>query len=655
MQSLLLLLIFLKSSLTTGFKLLGVSLEIINNWNKLIEMIKKTKFSRTVERPNAPVTVPSDYPWVVLAEAQSSLKSYLDPVRSQTLTRIIRARDFAAYTDWSDGSTAFCLGRDGIDRVDVVRADRLLASLVKKFRFDNSSAALRETALSKFLEADDQCSRFNRSRARTMYNCDGSLAPVFQRAKEVLNKILGQVIASDLCTSEHCRHGPGSSVGIPSRDRCMYFKYSQWPYRITSGSAGHARRLISADPRWMGALEDSYRERFEIPKHSILRWDAFWDTVFTVSDVNKVTTVPKDSRTDRPIAIENSLNVMLQLGVDQYIRSALKRWGIDLDSQLLNQELARLGSMDSDIYSTIDLASASDTVSLRVCKTLLPDDWYRYLCDIRSSSGVLPNGELHRYSKMSSMGNGTTFAIEALLFFSIAYGCAVEYFGYYPRDHIAVFGDDLVVPREISVSLCHHLSLAGFWVNWNKSFLSGPFKESCGCDWFHGQYVRPVYVKSSPRFESEIYRDRNRLRRWFSLFFPELELERLDVMYLGWLGRKPLLGPDSDEEFDTYWHSSTPIPNSFRGSAFHFKSLTCSYSDRTDADGFLFRKLMHSLRPLPARQWAQDLLDLTGGASSRFKVFNPTRVKYSRCRRVTPVWRNSYSLVLPPSKNIGRP
>jgi hypothetical protein len=44
--------------------------------------------------------------------------------------------------------------------------------------------------------------------------------------------------------------------------------------------------------------------------------------------------------------------------------------------------------------------------------------------------------------------------------------------------------------------LNHFLSILGFKVNADKSFNEGPFRESCGHDYFKGSNVRGVYVKA---------------------------------------------------------------------------------------------------------------------------------------------------------------
>jgi hypothetical protein len=59
----------------------------------------------------------------------------------------------------------------------------------------------------------------------------------------------------------------------------------------------------------------------------------------------------------------------------------------------------------------------------------------------------------------------------------------------------AVFGDDIVVRSDAYDYVVSALALLGLDVNTSKSFSKGPFRESCGHDYFHGLNVRGVYLK----------------------------------------------------------------------------------------------------------------------------------------------------------------
>jgi hypothetical protein len=226
-----------------------------------------------------------------------------------------------------------------------------------------------------------------------------------------------------------------------------------------------------------------------------LNLNQFWNEVLKVVPGSRITTVPKSYKTDRTIAIEPTMNVFLQLGVDGIIRRRLRsRWNYDLDDQKLNQDLARVGS-ENGSFATLDLSAASDTISMQVICDLIPTDWFHYLYSLRCHEGTY-DGELVNFQKFSSMGNGYTFAIESLIFGSIVRWCYKKVFGYYPKKGLtAVYGDDLVVPTECASLVIQILELFGFSVNEDKSFVQGGFRESCGKDYFYSVLVRPVFLK----------------------------------------------------------------------------------------------------------------------------------------------------------------
>lgn len=207
---------------------------------------------------------------------------------------------------------------------------------------------------------------------------------------------------------------------------------------------------------------------------------------------NRITTVPKNAKTDRVIAIEPDWNMFFQKGVGLAIRRRLNKVGLLrednwVNSQARNRALAKFGS-ETDTFGTLDLRGASDSVSLALCELLLPDWFYRLLCDLRSPLGCLPSGDTVIYEKISSMGNGYTFELETLIFWALS--TAVDGAG------AVCFGDDIIVAnREIGLRLTELLEFCGFEINPKKSFLDGPFRESCGGHYFNGVDVTPPYVR----------------------------------------------------------------------------------------------------------------------------------------------------------------
>jgi hypothetical protein len=91
----------------------------------------------------------------------------------------------------------------------------------------------------------------------------------------------------------------------------------------------------------------------------------------------------------------------LQKGVGNHIRRRLRRVGVNLNDQSVNRSLARMGAATGEV-ATLDLSSASDTVTIEAVRLLLPDDWFLYLNDIRSQE-VLVEGTYVRTEMFSSM------------------------------------------------------------------------------------------------------------------------------------------------------------------------------------------------------------------------------------------------------------
>jgi len=228
---------------------------------------------------------------------------------------------------------------------------------------------------------------------------------------------------------------------------------------------------------------------------------------------NRFTTVPKDAKKDRGIAIEPGLNVFFQLGVGDAIKRRLLRVGLDLkDGQDIHKRVACDASRRGH-YSTIDLSNASDTVSKALVKLLLPKGWFDLLDTLRSPMTFVDGKWVH-LSKFSSMGNGFTFELETLLFAAIAQEACYLAGVHAPTGAGCwVYGDDIILPSQASATMLTLLRFFGFTPNEGKTFTSGPFRESCGGDFFEGKAVRPHYLKDEPYEPADWIKLANGIRR----------------------------------------------------------------------------------------------------------------------------------------------
>lgn len=614
----------------------------------------KSKSGTNPGRKDPEMKLPRKYPWAVLQALTEDLRQYLTPEENGRLQTILRERNVEKLLllgkEWGLQCIPPSTGNFDLQNF---KAKYQLAALLKKYSFPGNRKMQEARALEKFLAAEELCRSFNLEGWKELANCSEEWeVNAVTYAKAFLQKLLGVQLPEFEELTERSRHGPGASLDTEPGLVSSYFKYSNWPYQCTSAVYRYAKDAIRNDDRWLGALEDDYRTRYNIPKHVLLDRKTFWHTVLEIVPGARIAFVPKNAEIFRTITIEPTMNVFLQLGVDGYIRRRLKRWGVDLDSQEKNQKLARIGSMGGeDPPVTVDLASASDTVSLKACEFLLPDEWNSYLLDLRSPMCDL-KGDVFWLQKMSAMGNGFTFVLESAIFTSLIYGVMMATNGRFDRDDFAVFGDDLVCRRSLVHRLIRLLTLCGFAINSEKSFIQGPVRESCGCDWFEGIPVRPVFLDDAPTNVKELLSARNRLKRILYLRWGLEESKTVELMDK-WIPEKyrTCIGPLSDTDFDSHVHSATkPYKGVWlsgkvsRRDTWEYKSIVY-HARRCRADSFLFRKLMHDCRPVQNEPFSKARK--LAGKGSRFTVSVRNHETVGIQRSAAWNWQVEYAEALP--------
>mgnify|MGYP001132712877 CR=1 FL=1 len=226
---------------------------------------------------------------------------------------------------------------------------------------------------------------------------------------------------------------------------------------------------------------------------------------------NRFVTVPKTALTDRGICIGPSLNVTSQLSVGKVIRKSLRRQGLDLKfGQAVHQGLVKSASLKLDV-GTIDLSAASDSVSYELVKLLLPENWFELLDALREPETFI-EGNWEQNEKFSAMGNGYTFELETLIFYSLA--VALCNCMNYNWNTISVYGDDIIIDSPMCSNLIKALQFFGFKTNPRKTYVDGiPFRESCGADFYAGYNVRGHYLESIPKEPTEWIKLANGIRR----------------------------------------------------------------------------------------------------------------------------------------------
>jgi hypothetical protein len=225
---------------------------------------------------------------------------------------------------------------------------------------------------------------------------------------------------------------------------------------------------------------------------------------------NKIAFVLKTAKTFRSIASEPLGNGLLQKGTDLEMRLFLLRVGIDLRDQTLNQRLAREGSLDDgpEGFVTMDERNASDSNCVELCSEVLPRDWFLFLNRIRSASYRL-DGVEHRSNKFCTMGNGFCFPLETLIFAAVCHACGCGQAGV----DWAVYGDDIIVRKKFCARVGSALKSIGFSPNVKKTLVEGPYRESCGSNWYRGEDVTPMTLDYALDNLSAFFKFANLARR----------------------------------------------------------------------------------------------------------------------------------------------
>lgn len=340
----------------------------------------------------------------------------------------------------------------------------------------------RNAAVVKWLAAEKRCAETNEL---LRYYTSGRITPrnseisaVIVKAQDWIRRVLGPITRHQLDYIEsNFRFGPGVTSAVKGRYTTESKKYVA-DNHVTE-------RLAPLLGFWMTEGKPPV-----ILNHAT------------------VTFVLKDASIDRAIAIEPHWNSFVQLGIGALMRRKLQRTGIDLDTLAdVNRRHASRAQLEG--YATIDLASASDTISRETVWLLLPEDWATLLDTARTDYAAL-DGEIIELEKFSSMGNGFTFELESLIFSALLYATG--------NGEFAAFGDDLIAHSEKVPLLLETLDFLGFECNSKKTFLAGRFFESCGHDYFDGNMVRPFYLKGPAHdFPLSMVRIGNKIRRYAHL------------------------------------------------------------------------------------------------------------------------------------------
>jgi hypothetical protein len=361
---------------------------------------------------------------------------------------------------------------------------RSIHALLHKQEWYNLGIDTDSVGRTKFWEMEARCKSTNEALDARRLTTD--TWRVISLARRKIERILGRVpLLKDLKAS----FGPGATTGVKSREANPLGKLSS-RLACSREMFPFVGDFLAEVPLWAWSKTEGHPDVLQYligGENGLL-----FPVPIEVHD-GKMALVPKDARSKRPIIVEPILNSFFQLGVGKMLKNRLLRSvGLDLTDQSRNQRLACEGSIHGG-YATIDLSSASDTVSRSLVNLLLPWEWYEFLAKLVTAT-ITSEGKVSDLEKFSSMGNGFTFELESLLFYSITKAC-VELLQL--EGEVSVFGDDIICNSRAYNLVNSTLTELGFLVNNEKSFVAGPFRESCGADWFEGKSIRPYYAKKA--------------------------------------------------------------------------------------------------------------------------------------------------------------
>lgn len=379
-------------------------------------------------------------------------------------------------------------------------------SLLKKFNeADDPSEQACDAAMEKFLAVNDRCASWEipfevYPDEELINGVRHELHNFWFRGRDAVSPLV-----EDLRELFY-RGGPGPGASLMARGNDFYTKYFDSSLTATGDLHFVWNRCTSKLAEWHAANATRYRDH--------------GDTVVESSNysfVNKTTTVA------RGICTEPSVNMWLQKGLGNILDSRLaSRFGVNIRGKgdslaaSINRLLAQRGSSDG-CFATIDLESASDSLSISTLRQIAPKSLFDLVNLLRCSKTRLPDGKVLKLNMVSTMGNGFTFSLMTALFCCVVKSVyrflGIPFHSGHAGATFGVFGDDIIVKTEAAKLVLRVIHLLGYVPNTEKTFVEGRFRESCGADCYEGVDIRGVYIKRL-KSQQNLFSSINTLNRW---------------------------------------------------------------------------------------------------------------------------------------------
>ena len=219
------------------------------------------------------------------------------------------------------------------------------AEVWSKFPFEIEGIDRDAEAYSAAREAERRCASSNQRLADLWSRpIPERYRSILRRAQSLLEHLFAGFTLDEVV--EHVGWGPGATTSM---------------------------RRAQATPQNKWVLGAHMTERCLPYYYAFQQWCGWIFSPPIIVEGNTVTTVPKNAKTNRVIAIEPDWNMFFQLGLGRAIRRRLRhKFGVLQPwSGSVNSQLAKAGSIDG-FLATIDLKAASDTVSLALVEALIP-------------------------------------------------------------------------------------------------------------------------------------------------------------------------------------------------------------------------------------------------------------------------------------------
>jgi hypothetical protein len=191
---------------------------------------------------------------------------------------------------------------------------------------------------------------------------------LISRIQRKIEKVLGPNPTSQVL--QECRWSGGATSDL--RRGTSYTRKMIPSISVSRYAQPYLQKVLAADVHWTAGILGI---ELAGPSTPI-------DVFYKIEEASRWLVVPKNAKTFRVIEANPTGNTFLQQGIHSWMRRRMHSFGIRLDDQSINQKLAALAL--SYGLATLDLESASDSISCSLVWLLLPVNWAFLLDNIRT-------------------------------------------------------------------------------------------------------------------------------------------------------------------------------------------------------------------------------------------------------------------------------